>query len=670
VRLKRFKENLSQFGSRISNKKLLVFDYRSVLLFMICIVTFFVLVAFKINYSSIKCWDDVFSKDPNNAAHREIIFGTSKSIRSDEYDVITPAMLSQAKQDPRFPAENKTIGVGKAPLLMSLPVNDVSTIFRPQNLGFFVFDFETAFSFYWNFKVFSLFLGMFLLLMLLTRNNFWLSIFGSLWVFFSAFIQWWFSTPAMLPEMIASFAILIVSAAYIFFAKTKRGIALAGIVWLISSINFILFFYPPFQIPLIYLAIFLFAAFAIRNFSADDIKNRLAFRILCVAAIAAIFCFVALHVYHEIKDTVTLVRSTVYPGIRSTNGGTMDPIVFFSGFYGILFTEKYFPPGMINVCEASNFLLFFPILLLFVVFDFWKKRKINPLFVGLLAYFVLMGSWFFVGFLPDLAKISLFSTVPPGRAIIGTGLASIIWVIIFFSEKKQETSRKIAKKPLIISLVFVIFVLLFVLLGYSLNLKYGFFTIPQTIFVSVIFAAMCALLVYKNKYFFLLLLPVLIIPNFPVNPIAHGISSIEENDLMKFAEEINHKQKNSTWIVYKSAAYANFLKASGVNVMNGVHYSPDLQTNKLLDPRGDYTQIYNRYAHIDFENADNADEINFRLDSVDAYTVYANPCSDRVKSLGIDYVVLPQKFLSSDFPCLKTINKKPIDGLNIYRYQN
>ena len=90
--------------------------------------------------------------------------------------------------------------------LYSLPVRHYTMVFRPQLYGFFLFNLEWAYAWYWNMKVFGLLVSMFLLLRVLTRNT-GLALFGSLWLFFSSYVQWWFSCPPMLPEMLSSWAL-------------------------------------------------------------------------------------------------------------------------------------------------------------------------------------------------------------------------------------------------------------------------------------------------------------------------------------------------------------------------------------------------------------------------------------------------------------------------------
>ncbi|HEX8077397.1 MAG TPA: hypothetical protein VF511_06245, partial [Chthoniobacterales bacterium] len=213
-------------------------------------------VALQLHGSSIAIWNDVLN---DSATPSGVLFSTPKTVRTDEWLAWTPALLAQARHNPPFPVENANIGAGKAPLLINLPARHYSMFFRPQLYGFFIFGLETAYSFYWNVKIFGLLLSFFFLLRLLAPGHFWLSLFGAAWVFFSAYTQWWFSCPPMLPEMLSSWALAIFCAIQLFKQQSPLMRILLCALLVISIVNFTLCFYPPFQIPLVYVGLALLA---------------------------------------------------------------------------------------------------------------------------------------------------------------------------------------------------------------------------------------------------------------------------------------------------------------------------------------------------------------------------------------------------------------------------
>ena len=214
------------------------------------LVLFLASVAWELNGSSVGMWSNLLSE---KTAPEGLLFSSPKRVRGDEWTVWTPAMLSQAQQTPPFPIENPSLGAGRTPLIMSVPVAYYTTFFRPQLWGFFLFNFERGFSFYWCVKVFGLLFAIGWCLRQIGLRSPWLTIFGATWIFFSSFTQWWFSSPAMLPEMVASWAHLprLRRADAAPSTRWRTVAALAGFVFF--AINFVLCLYPPYQIPLLLL---------------------------------------------------------------------------------------------------------------------------------------------------------------------------------------------------------------------------------------------------------------------------------------------------------------------------------------------------------------------------------------------------------------------------------
>ncbi len=65
-----------------------------------------------------------------------IVAGSPKAIRSDEWSVHTPWILSQIHQHPPFPLRNVAVGAGYATLLCNLPVAHWTALFRPEMWAF------------------------------------------------------------------------------------------------------------------------------------------------------------------------------------------------------------------------------------------------------------------------------------------------------------------------------------------------------------------------------------------------------------------------------------------------------------------------------------------------------------------------------------------------------
>src|SRR5438067_12356643 len=204
-------------------------------------------VGLKLSGSSVGMWRNLLA-EPGIA--RGLILFSPKHLRGEEWGIWTPAMLSQARQNPPFPIENPSLGAGRAPLLMSVPVAYYTTLFRPQLWGFFVLDFERGFSFYWCTKAFGLLAAVAWALRQIGVRSYLLAIFGAVWVLFSSYVQWWFSSPAMLPDMLASWFVCLGCAVTFLKDRNPRKTVIGLLCFIFFGINFVLCLYPPYQIPL------------------------------------------------------------------------------------------------------------------------------------------------------------------------------------------------------------------------------------------------------------------------------------------------------------------------------------------------------------------------------------------------------------------------------------
>ena len=71
-------------------------------------------------------------------------FGAPRMVRSDEWEVITPLALAQARHDPPWPVINHNLGEDGQNMLVigmtGMPVAHASALARPATWGFFAFD--------------------------------------------------------------------------------------------------------------------------------------------------------------------------------------------------------------------------------------------------------------------------------------------------------------------------------------------------------------------------------------------------------------------------------------------------------------------------------------------------------------------------------------------------
>lgn len=609
---------MNAFGNRNNEDSLIKFDYRVISFVVFIILCFALAVAFKLSTSSSSIWwTFIGEKDTTTLA------GTPKILRSDEYRVSTPFILSQARLG--FPVENSNIGPNKDAMLISMPIKHWSAVLRPQQWGFFLFDLERGFSWYWNFKIALLFLSSFLLLLLLTRNNLALAIFGSFWIFFSSFVQWWFS--ANVPELIGFAFLAVIASIYMSFSIRKTSLFISSIIFVLSLFGFITVFYPPFQVPLVYLGVFIFAGYCWRNKDLLAVrfksKEQRANRIIAIFGAIGMLAF-SIGVYlYEALDTIKAITSTTYPGKRFFFGGG-GLWSWGGGYFTGLLTEKTITPVLNNMSEASNFINLFPMVLLGQLALLFRKVKIDPLLIMLSAYLILMFAWSVLGTSHWVADATLMSNVQTVRSLIATGIAGVLLVLVFFANKYEFRTRDA------LGLVFLSLIPLYI---FSQSyLVYSSLFVDKHLFIGTLalIIVASASIFFSKKYVFIIVITLLLLPNIKVNPIVYGLKPLVDSSATKLVSAQEDK-----WLVYGDSIHASYFKALGASVINGVNYTPNVGLWKTFDTYGVYSDIYNRYAHIWVsEPSDGSDP--FELIQGDSFFWRVSPCDERLKVMGIN----------------------------------
>ena len=620
--------------------------------------------AAKLHGSSIGIWNRSF---PDRSPNAGVLWGTPKHIRIDEWAFITPAILSQANASPPFPVSNPAWGPERVPLIANLPVGHWSALARPQHWGFFVLDLERAYSFYWNMKAFLLWSGVFLLLMLLTGNNFGVSILGAAWAYFSGFTQWWYSTPAMLPEMVGCVALLLVAAHYLALSPHLWAISAAALVFVLCTLNAALMFYPPFQVPLFYFGIAVLVGSLGPRLAAGHAGRRAGFRIAIAAAALGIITVALALYYLEARSTIDLMRGTLYPASRTSTGGGLSLARVFGGLFGPFMTESSFPRGWFNVCEASNFVLLFPVPMAALLYLAWKRRSVVTLEWCLMAYLLVVLAWLTVGFPAPLALATGFGLSQGSRSLIGMGLASLVLCCVFLARAGAtlRTGRGYrlgaAIAPLLALAAFAA--------HFNAETR-GFAGGGPVALVCLIGGAAGYLLLTLRRVAFAIVVLLPSIWSFGlVNPLAAGLGPMTETRLFRQVSQIAREDPDARWAVYGPYVLADLLKAAGANVFNGTKFVPPLDDFRVLDPESSADSTYNRFAHIALVPR-KGPGIALELVHGDSYRMHADPAGDDWTRLRIRYVVLLFEATDEEFLRRTTrVNSPPGSDVWIYRYR-
>jgi hypothetical protein len=527
----------------------------------------------------------------------------------------------------------------------------------------FVLDLERAYSLYWDVRAVLMIGGVFLLLMLLTASDFWVSAFGALWVFFSGFVQWWYSNQ-LLPETIGCVALAIVAAHYLVLARRRWVVALAAVACFVCAANVALALYPPYQVPLLYLGATVGAASLgpRLRFGGGGVVSRLALAGLVVAGVLVVL----LLFYRDAREGIALMRGTVYPGSRLVAGGSLTLAQVFGGFFTFFMSPERFPAAWENICEASNFLLLFPVPMAALAWQRWRGRAVSVVEWALLGYIVVLLAWTIVGWPRWLAVASGFGLSQPVRSLVGLGVASIVLCCIFLAKPAAELPARPGARLLVVAGI-ATFLLLY---AWDFNrVTAGFATGGQVaLLVLVGTAAACLLLVRQRLAFAACVLLPHLWSYALVNPVAVGLGPVLQAKAFRQLSEVVAAEPDARWVAYGDISSATLQKMAGARVWNGINIIPPLADWRVIDPEGRGMEVYNRYGYIRLIPEQDA-VVGLSAVRNDLYEMRVDPKSGVWRALGIRYVVLPKASTDAEFVA-KTTLVRQLPRAWIYRLRD
>ena len=621
--------------------------------FLIALALFIFILVFKIHGSSINMWDQYVSDYTEDGDKQGVIFGKPRPIRSDEWMVQTPYSLSQTQTGLKGHNEVITIDGQDMVIGYNSPALNLATLAKPFTWGYVLLGKERGLSWYWGLKLIGLMLLSFEIGLILTKRNKYLALLTSVWIPFSAAIQWWFVSPVG-DLVFFTFGFLVGIYNYFYYHENKRWRVLFSLLASICASGFILVLYPALQVPFGYLILLFLIAFFI------DLRHKVKLDKFDVFSIGLAVFITGLIVSVSLItswDSLMGVLHTIYPGNRVSVGGDFakKDIFLFLTNWKMQFQDVVYS----NNSELSSFYHFFFVIVLVSPCLFYKRIKEN-IYGFLLFMFSLFNLvWMSVRFPTIFAKVTLWSYVPEERAYLAFSFSAIllsIWFIQFIWEQKKLSL--VSQVGIIgINLGLYFFAL------YKGNLR--LYLSKLDIILILLFAGLLiVLLLNKRKYLFsILLVGIVLFTGSGVNPVARGVDAVYEKKIAQTVMEIEKKDPNQVWAGERMMhAYLPML---GVHTFNGTAFTPNLESWKPLDPTGKYEDVYNRYSHIYVEIGNNKPQ--FELLNADAFVVRLG--LESLKKYNIKYLVT---YETIDTLATETIQLKQLygpDTNNAYIYQ-
>ncbi|MCD8045511.1 MAG: TMEM199/VMA12 family vacuolar ATPase assembly factor [Clostridiales bacterium] len=581
-------------------------------------------IVFELSGSSIGMWQSWVS-DPS-ITDTGIIFGQTRSIRSDEWAVFTPMSLSQyydgfAVFGNIFRGTTTDMSV-----IYGQPVMEWSIIFRPFLIGYLFLSPARGMAFWWAGKLVFLVLVSFEFGMLITERRKLLSLVYALMMAFAPVVQWWFGTNSFPEMLIYGQGVVLCVAAYMRTEKYwKRILCALGFVW--AGGAYLLVLYPAWQIPFFWVFFIAVVWVLIDNWRTFRFnpKRDIPIIIGCILLLIACMMFIVLRSW----DTIQAIMGSVYPGVRSESGsGGFDNLF---RYVGNLFLPINANLSSLNQTELSDWFNLFPLGIILSLWVVLKDKVKGKLIILLWVVGAILGSYCIVGFPSWLAKITLLNNSQTARAMIAVGFVNVLLLIRSFALRKTGV-RVLVSLPIALILACVV-VYAGKLLVYGEYLNKVYFLISVVMLTALFALALCR---GRRVYiaFCILMCMAMIFEGGMVNPLRSGTDVIDENRLSQAIREIQ-EEESGIWIADENWVYGNFAAMNGAPTINSTNTYYNKELWGILDPDGEYEDIYNRYAHITINLVETETQIILAGTDV----VMLNLSIDDLDLLSVDYII-------------------------------
>ena len=153
--------------------------------------------------------------------------------------------------------------------MVGIPVAHLTTLAKPATWGFFLFDLKRALSWYWLFPIFACLIALARVISIVSQSKWNFSFLLALSFLLSPYVAAWSNWPAY-SVIFPSLAFIV--SHYILNSSNKIYLLVLGFILGVSLAGFVLVLYPPWNVPLGYVFLVLFAAYVHQNKLYKNIK--------------------------------------------------------------------------------------------------------------------------------------------------------------------------------------------------------------------------------------------------------------------------------------------------------------------------------------------------------------------------------------------------------------
>lgn len=645
-----------------------IIKYKAWIFPLIVLVMLVVGTVTSISGTSVGVYDKLLEYKPDQ---NNLILGEPRTVRSDEWLVNTPFIVSQSRNN--FPLINKDVANGQdMSVVIDVPYRHWSIFFKPQNWAFFIMSLEHAFAFKWWFISAAMLLSAYYFVLLLLPGRFLEASLLAIFMVMNPFIQWWYQSTTIL-SVAYTLALVVLAWKIVECSSPKIRIAYsASLTYILVAFGLIL--YPPFQIICGLTGFGIFVALLLSRKSIVDTKTVIK-RLVYVVLAFLLACIIAGIFIHDRSSAISAVQNTIYPGKRTVTPGTMPfsealawPINYINSYSASI---SYFGANQSEVSSVPIFGILVLPFLCFITYTYRKKKySSKKLFNYLLAVcvilLILIALKAFVPFGGDIYKIFFLNSTLPQRLWAGVAIINLVLIILSLMVPIDLVKLTKYKKLILYGAIFAVS---FIALIISLLYVQSFYSLQQvgkyeTFLICSYISLVLTFLTYPSQRVrrvgIIMLVSYSAFMSLSINPLYKGVGALTNSTVTKTIQNISANNPESRWISTRNTL-APLILAGGAPSMSSVEVYPQKDIWNKYFPNN--SSIYNRYSHIKYKISDGSTVRSLVLLQADKVQLNLNSCDAFFANEKIDYIL---DFESSNLKCFSAVHTEKIGN---YTYQ-
>lgn len=589
-----------------------------------------VLVALGITGSSTGILNQFFS----SSSDPRLIAGQPQAIRSDEWMVQTPLVISQVQEG--LPVFNQNFPGGTDSTVQSdLPSWDWSMAFRPHLVGFLFLPLDNAMSLRWWLPAFAMIAACFAFFVTINPRRPLVAAIIATSFFFAPFFQWWYLPITFWP---VAWAFSVMTAA-IWLLRSPRLLPKLILLALVAylTVTVAIGVYVPFMIPALLVAV-AFAVGLLLRATVGAIQQPLHQRLLKLLPLplAGIVGGLVVGVWVVTRiDSIGRFLGTIYPGQRITLPGTASFRQILSLLAAPFSKNLGVAAGVpldANASEASSFFLVGLFLLAplgWMAWRHWRNEgRVDWLVISLLVLLVLFAAYLVLPGWGLVSHLLLLDRTTAARVRPGIGIMTVIVIAVYVEYVDAKDLRVLRVRDRRISIATVLSAIVMGGLALVLLVRHepliaGFAWVP----ILLVFMISVALL--AGGRFGLgaaALLAMSVAVSGAVNPLYVGVYDLNGTTLMRYMKSLD-SARVSEWVGVGSILPTAVLQQSGLHSYSGFQSAPSPEMWAQIDPARKYENAWNRLANIRWQDAKGhprprnpqSDVILMNFDSCDSF---------------------------------------------------